>query len=225
MPIWTDAFLNDLKDRAEIELSSDIPCIFKRFSIAVTANTAQYTLPQEVISIQRISWKGKKIYPTTHQEQDAQFNQIDYQTARRAIPDYYLQFTYGRNQIVFFPTPSESVTADDSDLGTIAGIERRVIISAFVPSDLVTYRIPEYLRRRLIKQYVNYKAYLKEDKGQRVAASEYFMQKWERSKAQLRKAKEGLYKGTIHQMGSITIAKQYPARPILPDNFGKKVYW
>lgn len=224
MPIWSDEFLQDLRDRAEIELSTEVPCIFKRFTLTVTANQTQYTLPEEVISIQRITWKGKKLFPTTHQEQAANFNTIEYASSRTGIPDYYLQFSYGRNQIAFFPTPSESVSADDTDINTIEGVERRVVISAYIPSDLSSYRIPEYMRRRLVKQYVNYKAYLKEDQGMRVQASQYFQQKWMRAIEQLKTAKDGLYKGTVHQMGSLSLTKKVPARPTLPSNFGRKVY-
>lgn len=224
MPIWSDSFLQDLRDRAEIELSTEVPCIFKRFSLTVTQGVAQYELPEEVITIRRITWKGKKVFPTTHQEQDASFNQLEYNSSRTGTPDLYIQLKYGRNQLVFYPTPSESITADDTDLDTIEGIQRRVVISAYVPSDLNSYRIPEYMRRRLVKQYVNYKAYLKEDQGMRVSAAEYFRQKWERAKEQLRTAKGGLYRGTIHQMGSIALTRKVPARPSLPSNFGRKVY-
>jgi len=56
MPIWTEEYLLELQSRGEIDLTTDVRCIFDRFSLEVTSGTSSYDLPGGILSIARITW-------------------------------------------------------------------------------------------------------------------------------------------------------------------------
>ena len=153
MSAWADDYLLDLQRRGEIELSTDIPLIFHRFSLAVEDGVAAYTLPSGIVSISRITWKGKKVYPYDERTAVSQGIFKDpFTETSTGTPIFYLQHNQGFDQLSFWPTPDETITADDSGIWG-ADIENRIIISCYKVADPTgtTYRIPEFLRRRILK--------------------------------------------------------------------------
>src|SRR3970282_2161489 len=80
-----------------------------------------------------------------------------------------------------YPRPNESLTVDDSDLFTGAGIKRRLIISYWRRPDSSGdyFEISDYIGRRLIKAGVLEEAFRKEGKGQNLQASQYWAGKKE----------------------------------------------
>ena len=225
MPIWTDEYLLELQSRGEIDLTTDVPCIFDRFSLEVTSGTSSYDLPDGILSIIRITWKGKKVWPYDNRSSLAAGIHLNPLTETTVgTPYLYLQHNYGFDKIYFFPTPDESISADDSGIwGT--DIANRVVVSCWKVADPTSnlLRLPDFVRRRLIKYYVNMKAYAKEGPSQDTEAASYFQQKYELSKAHLRSVVNRIPRSVVQQFQPQNFNRPTIGRPRLPSNFGRIV--
>ena len=225
MPIWDDAYIIDLANRGEIELTTDVPCIFDRFSLDIVSGTSTYSLPEGLLSISRITWKGNKVWP--FEQRSAIIGNLNIDPLTETItgtPYLYLQHNYGFDKIHFWPVPDESIGLDDSGIWG-ADISNRVIISCWRIADPTgtEFRLPDFIRRRLIKYYINTKSYGKEGPSQDTDASDYFKQKYQFSIEQLRLVKASLPKSIVNEMQPQVFGGRFIARPRLPINFGKVV--
>lgn len=225
MSAWTDDYLAELQDRGEIELSTDVPHIFHRFSLAVTDGDPDYTLPEGIVSISRLTWKGKRVWP--YDERTARVQGIykdPFTETVSGTPQFYLQHNQGMDQITFWPTPNESIGADDSGIWT-NDIANRVIISCWkvaVPSGS-DFRVPEFLRRRILKYYVNMRAYAKEGPSQNIEAAMYFRDRYVAAKQHLQEVMDKVPRAIYKQFEPLAPVSYKPPRPVLPSNFGRIV--
>ena len=226
MELWTDDFLTYLQEQGEISLSSDVPCIFTRLSIPITAGIAEYELPEQIIRILRVTYKGFKVYAYSATSGRLEYQNVHPTSTSTGRPLYYIAHEYGRGVIRFFPTPNEDLSADPNTVNTTAGINSQFIISAKVVADPsgLEFRLPDYIRRRTNKYYVMSRAYAKEGHSQNMKASQYFLNKYLFFKEELRRTMEEIPRAVTQQMGlNHFTSKQYP-RPILPpDKFGRIV--
>lgn len=225
MPIWTDEYLQLLQQRAEIELTTDVKCIFHRFSLAVTSGVSTYDLPEGIVSVQRVTWNGTRVNPydqITAQRFDLHIDPLTETTSGK--PYLYLQHNYGWDKIHFWPVPDENITADDSGIWG-ADIENRVVISCWIVADPTgfTQRLPEVVRRRVVKQYVNWKAYMKEGASQDIDAAGYFRSKYEAGKLHIQEVMGNIPRAIMTQMQPTLQGNPQVARPKLPSNFGRIV--
>lgn len=225
MSAWTDDYLAELRKRGEIELSTDVPLIFHRFSISTIAGVPTYTLPDGILSISRITYEGHRVWP--YDERTLQMQGIfkdPFTEERTGRPYVYMQHNYGFTQITFWPTPDVGINADDNGIwgGDIAN---RVIISCWMVADPTgeTFRVPEFLRRRFNKYYVNMRAYTKEGPTQNIQAAMYFRDRYVTSKNQLREAVNSIPKAIVKYHVPMHYAQHKIARPVLPPQFGRIV--
>ena len=183
MPLWSDSYLQQLTNDAETELCSFLTPLFKRFTLAVTADTATYTLNDYVHKIQRVTWKGEKLTPLTFSEL-VQINP-DFENQGSGVPKYYLYMDEGLKVIRFYPTPDETIGASDTNVNKLTGVNARVIISCFRSPDLTDsdFQIPSYIARRTVKAFVLSKAYRVRNEGQNLIAADYYKAKYEGLKA------------------------------------------
>lgn len=225
MAIWNDETLALYREQAERELSNEVPHIFKRYTLAVQQGVSKYDLPDEIISILFITYKGKTVFPTTKRELDAINCQISPNDSSTGTPRNYIILDEGRNKIKFHPAPNETITADDSALTSIDNYINKVVIGAYIESDQDDddYRTPSFMRRRLVKHYINYRSYLSENKNQRVEAALYYKNRWENAIQALRIAFDNVFKTCNPSMTPTIDDRKHPARPILPPEFGRKV--
>lgn len=222
MAIWDDNVLSLFREQAERELSNEVPHIFKRTTLAVTNGQKEYDVPEGIINILSIRYKGKTVTPTTERELETLYATITPNDTTTGVPRFYIRQNQGRKKIRFYPAPNETITADDSTLTYIDQYVNKVVIGAMVESDQndEDYRTPDFLLRRLIKHYVNYRAFLMESRGQKIRAAQYYKNRWEFAKEHLRSARSNLFKATWHKMAATKPNRRYPARPILPPEFG-----
>src|SRR4051812_40293716 len=62
----SEASIDRLANEGEQDFVTEFPCILKRIALATTSGTASYSLPDDVLSIRRVSWKGFKCDPLPH---------------------------------------------------------------------------------------------------------------------------------------------------------------
>lgn len=219
MAIFEDAYIQRLMDEAEYAISEQCQCIFSRFSIATIAGQAEYTLPSGIVGILQITYKGHQVIPS--ELRDWEFSQYlkPQNLSAQGIPRWYIRRGFGWSKLKFHPIPSESISANDSVIDTITGINERVIISTYRVSNLTTERLPEYLRRNIIKYYVMKQAYLRESKAQNLIASQLFSKSYDNFMQLFKIIIERIPQCITYQHGpTVGTFLHKPARPVLPTS-------
>lgn len=201
MAIWTDAYLNRKAQEAEEEIAKALGCIVDRYCIPVIAGKEIYTLPTPTLGIRQITWKGKLLDPYTFNEMrgieyirtifDGPFELTAFESTAFAVeenpniqgePLYYIYDSMGYNKLHLFPVPSESLGSPvaGTNLWLPSNISEYCILEYSRLPDLTgsTFRVPTYLRRRLVKAWVLSKAFAMEGKGQDLEAAEYYTSKY-----------------------------------------------
>lgn len=195
MPIWSDSFLSRKAREAEEEIAQTIGCVIDRYCLEGNLGQELYELPTYIHTIRQITWKGKRLDPITYEElrgiidpkpalgaafEDTAYNDLAFAAGATQLtigePRYYIYDTNGFNKILLYPVPNETLGTTAADLWAPAQIGSYCIAEITRNVDLTgnTYRVPTYLRRRLVKNYVLSKAFAMEGKGQDLEASEYY---------------------------------------------------
>lgn len=149
------------------------PCIIDRIALNIVSGTAKYDLPSSCISIRRVTYKGWKVYPLPHRD----LRQSYLSGTQQSRPYWYIFNNIGQTQIQFFPVPSETIAAITTNLyGSEIG--NRVIVEYFRIPDQVSFIIPSWFRRQLLKCYINKKCFSIDTKSHANKASEYWNDKF-----------------------------------------------
>jgi hypothetical protein len=222
-PLFTDVYLDRLKQTAERYITSSVNILFKRTPLQITAGVNEYQLPENVSSIVGITYKGNIVLPHslfTARDRNL-FSVINKNTT--GTPIYYFTNEGNYNTIRFWPTPSENLNADPSTMGIETGIANQCIVSYYYVADDIN-TLPEYLRRRVTKYYVMYLAYRKEGKSQHFVASEYFKSKFDWSLTELTTFVLKASGAKIMQMGEFMPANVKKRFNLPSGKFGEEVY-
>lgn len=250
MPIWTTSYLARLEREAEEDLAKSCNCIVDRLALDIQAGQALYQLPDYVIGIRVIRWKGYLVIPLTEMEQtylfpnniqeagsnpfgafeasafeDTAFNVGPVGGAITGAqiqdkPEFYGFSGSDFRTIQFFGTPGSNVAAIQTNLWGVE-IPNRVIVEFFRLPETPTHVIPSYFRQEALKNYVLWRAFAREGPGQRLDMAAYYRQKFEGTKAQLKSFISGLYLGQIYVFDGNDMGNM-PARPraMYPANYG-----
>lgn len=235
--LWTTQYLSDMQTEAEIAISAEIPCIYVRFPMNITQSVQIYdftdtnvtSVEQYLTGIIRVTWKGHTVHPDFF---NRMWNRIwpltpansDAQSSR---PFVYMRQGFGLNRIKFWPSPNLGVTYDNSNINTQDGIRNNVIVSGWRIADPTgaTYRIPDYIRERLVRYYALSKAFKKEGKGQNVEAAKFYELLYTRLLEKYKKIVMQLFSSrTACQSNQFPEVGMRPGRPVLPSNFGPIVW-
>jgi hypothetical protein len=174
LPIFDSDHLQRLAEDGEDLFFQETNCILDRMSIAITSGTDEYTLPDYVYNVKRVTWKGRKIEPVNHRDYR---EKLFVQNSQGRV-DYYIYDNVGIQRIKFFRSPGETLSLVTGDLFNAAQIIQGLIIEFWRVPDHINYIIPEVFRRRLLKAYAMKAAYASEGKGQSNRNSQYFDGKW-----------------------------------------------
>jgi hypothetical protein len=220
--IWDDSIITTIAAQGEESIATKVPCIVERISLATIAGTSLLSLPSYVIDIISVTWKGYYLDPYPMQDYiEAGSSSLNVSSSK---PLYYLYNGYGTGIIKLLPAPNEILAAAVNPLTTKAEIAKRLVLEVKRTPDVsgITHRIPEYFRRRLIKDYVCYRLFLQESSGMNLKASEYYKNKHEDNLKLFKTAHDHIYQVKRHEM--LPQEGQFmnrPARPVLPSNFGR----
>jgi len=179
-----------------------------------------FTLPDDVISIRRITWRGYKLDPLPQRN----FREVFQNATQQGRPFWYVFNQVGQNLVQLFPTPNENLAAATTDLWGSA-IGNCFMIEYYRAPDFINYTIPNYFRRRLLKSYVLRGCFNIEGQGQNRKASQYFKERW-----RMQKESYGLLMRSLHNkprklvVNGISSSYYFPGAPLLPINrFGTSV--
>ncbi len=219
--IWSNEILDRFVKEAEDHLVNDFPCLIDRLALDITSGTSEYTLPDYVTNIRRITWQGRKLDPMPHRQMREVFQPLT-QTGK---PYWYIFNNVGLLKIKFFPIPAENFTADQTNLFGSA-IPDQVIVEFYRASDFDEFTIPTIVKRRTLKAYVLSKCFAIESKGQDLKIAKYYADKFEQLKINFRDVLDELiYLPRKYVMASSYLDNiAYPSQPLLPiDKFGISV--
>lgn len=162
-------FINE----GERNFVNNYKCIIERISLNINNGTNEYTIPDYIQSIRRITWKGLKMDPLTHRD----YRSIFTSSISKGKPLWYIFNNIGANKIRFYPTPNETISSININLWG-SEIPNRVIIEFYRVSDGINYQIPRYIRRRMLKSYVLKACFALEGQGQNLKNSQYYAMKY-----------------------------------------------
>lgn len=239
MPIpqlWTDDYLSDLQENAEIEISTLVPCIYVRFPLNIVAGQTIYNFltdvspAQRLTGIIRVTYLGKTVHPVSVNALKGEFpflKPVEGETRGRVL--FYMRTGYGMDGIKFNVAPASSITYNGTDnINTVTGIRNNVIVAGWRIADPQNpmYQLPDWIREKLIMYWVLSKAYRKEGKGQNLDAAKMFDQKYNTLLVQFKTINMNIFNARMHgirdQIPGGTRGG-LPPRPVLPPNFGTLV--
>lgn len=240
LQLWTDQYLSDLAIEAEVQISTEVPCIYTRFPMNIKQGVSIYNFedplalplgPQRLTGIIRITYQGWTVHPVFQN----QLRNIviplapangDVQSSR---PFMYMRTGYGIDGIKFYPAPSANITYNNSNINTQSSISANVIIGGWRIADPEgkTYRIPKHVRDALVRYYVMHRAYKKEGRGQNLEASKYYKTKYDKLLTRFKTITSQLFSSRTHGMGDafLSVYGHKPPHPKLPTNFPDNGQW
>lgn len=217
----TDAQITQYAQQGETELAKESRLIVVRIVLDIKANTSEYVLPDSLISIKQITYKGFPLEPYGMQGLVSSGTYPGNTVMGR--PLNYVYSGKGFNLIKLVPTPNETLApTPGEDPWSVSVIQNKVVMEYIsIPIfTTTTTRIPSHLRRLKVKDYVLYRAYQKQGKMFDQKAAAYFKNKFKRDESSMRALVEEYTKciELILQPDSSRI--NHPRRPSLPQNFG-----
>lgn len=224
---YTHRYLNDpsaanssastvtrLSQEGEDAFSDDNNCILKRVAPATVSGVALITLPDDVKSIRRVTWKGYKLDPLPQRN----FREVFQGATQQGRPFWYVFNNVGQNLIQLFPAPNETLNAVTVNLWGSA-IPNQLIVTYFQAPDYINAIIPLYFRRRLLKTYVLRGCFNIEGQGQNLKNSKYFKQRWDQLVKLYGQLLDDLHnKPRKLVVQGISAAYCFPGTPLLPIN-------
>jgi len=223
--IFDSATISRFEANGEQNFAAERPCIVDRTSIEIFPGQANYTLPNYVVSIRRITYRGWKLYPMPHRT----LRQSFLSGTQQSRPFWYIFNNQAQATIQLFPVPVEHLTP----VATAAGLWGSDLINKFVvefyrlPDSSQGITIPIFMRRRLLKCYINKNCFRMEGKAQNLKASEYWSGKYESLKEIFVNLLDELNSKPRNIVASSMNQRPYgytPPPPILPiDRFGISV--
>lgn len=214
MSIWDSATIQRYIGDGEIAIATLLKCIYMRKSLTITEGQELIVLPDDLLSIERVSWLGKKLDPMPLRD----FQKINV-IEGESLPLFYIFNQQGQNTIKFYPLPPQAVAADDSGImGPTVGTT--VIVAYWQLPNSSTVLLPTYIRQRIIKLYVLWKCFQMEGPGQNLKSAARFKAKYEFYMGWYKKVNAGHFiakmsvEGTGNKRGIL-------APPRLPYTYGE----
>ncbi len=148
--LFSDRKITRLSNEGENNFAVEYPCIIKRISLATTISTPTdfdsmsgdfdsatgdfdssgaaltyvnpFTLPDDVLSIRRVTWKGYKLDPLPQRN----FREVFQNATQLGRPFWYVFNNVGQNLIQLFPGPNERLpiitTISNTDFDSTPGL-------------------------------------------------------------------------------------------------------
>lgn len=213
MAIFTSDQINRYLQQGEELFVNEFRCITDRLALDITSNVDLYVLPDNVIDIRRITYRGIKVDPISHRDTRTYLDGL----TSTGTPQNYIFNNVGQLTIKLFPTPVETIASVQDDLFNPEIVRVQCIVEFYTSSNGIGYKLPEYIRARLLKPYVLKSLFLAEGKGQNIKASKYWDKKWQYLKSvygiqmmdQLNTPRRLIASGASYQ-------RPYLAPPVLP---------
>jgi hypothetical protein len=219
MPLFNSSDLQRFYSQGENEISTDVPFLVDRLSLSVVAGTPTYQLPDYVASIRRVTYLGWRCDPLNQRNQREVFQSA----TQQGRPFWYVFNNIGAVQIRLFPAPGDTIAAGTNLWST--DIPTSVIVEYYRATDNVTFILPTWIRRRILKYYTAFRAYSIDGPGSNLKVAQYHMARWLQGKQDFTDVLHFLFTNPRKFcISDIVSSNYYPGEPVLPiDQFGVSV--
>lgn len=221
MSRFTDTQLTTWAQTYEAELFAKFNLYAKRTSIATVVGRSEYELPTDVCNIRAVLYLGKEVHPKngvfSKMTGDTPFNPTT------STPFEYVFSDQGQRVIKLHPAPDVAIASYVGDLWTATADAAACIVEYYaIPDYTDTFgQLPDWCRRNILKDYVCWKAFRIDGKGQDTRAAKYYEAKIAQDGKYFTKIKDNMHASEI-QVLTDSPYRPYrkPGRPVLPPNFG-----
>lgn len=227
---FTDSQLSKWANQYEREVLSKQNLVIDRVALGTTAGISEYELPNYITDIRMVLYLGKGIYPKGFRK-SVMVGDTPGTTSLNA-PYEYLITGKGQRVLKFYPSPDTTIAlynpvTDPANVSKTlfdpAADTAAVLIEFYRTPSITdaTLRLPTWLRRWLLKDYICSKAFAVEGPTQHLKGAQYYEQKLVEQ--------DQLFKIIHNNMTMINLnilndrpkrAMRKPGHPILPPNFG-----
>lgn len=219
MPNITNTDLERFYNDGENDFCTEKPFLVDRYSPSIVAGTSTYTLPEECLSIRRVTFLGQKLDPMTKRNEREVFQAA----TQEGTPFWYVFNNIGALKIDLFPRPEQSLAAGVNIWST--DIISSCIFEYYRANNDTTFVIPDWKKRQLLKNYVAKRVAQVDGASYDSKAIKFYNQKWMVGKFQFASLLDELYGSARKLLISEVVSSNYfPGEPILPINqFGVSV--
>lgn len=226
MPTFTDDQISKWAGDYERELCARQDFIGDRYSIPVFSGVGEYEIPNYVTNIRGVLFLGKALYAKGTRG-SILTNDTPFAT-EGSIPFEYIYNGKGLRVLKFLPTPMEDIAAYSGDLWTVAADAAAVIVEFYrtpVLSDPFR-RLPEWVRRYVIKDYVCWKAFAAEGPAQDLRAAKYYEGRLAAQGMYLEEIRSNQHMANQYVLSDKSnLARRRPGPLQYPSNFGTRCNW
>jgi hypothetical protein len=138
-------------------------------------------------------------------------------------PLYYVYNGFGRRTIKILPATSETLAAPLGDLFNATQISAGLIVEFYRTPDFTTElnRIPQPMRRILVKNYLLFRALQQDGSGLDLKSAQFFEQSYEDLLGELKLINSATFLSRTNVMNEEGqfLYRGWKARPILPPNY------
>jgi hypothetical protein len=212
--IWAEAELTIYVKEGQADLVRRTGCLWVRdqpAGLIPTASTGTYTLPTNLIQLERITYQNIKMYPLTHRQ--AAMRDPLYRTTE-GVPRFYLLETDGIGTIRYVSVPADTGAATDI---TVEYQKRAATLATDGTSLDIPDRYADYVRH-----FVMWKAYERDGPGQNLKMANHYLARYEEGIARMLKRRTQAHAARITRLGGGT-SKEPLGRPRLPWQYGSRV--
>lgn len=154
---YTDTQINNFINEAQRDVINNTWALSKNTSITLVLGTTYYTVPTDLIGIQRITYERRNIPETSLIKQDGDFSNSSWETSN-GPPRFYFQDPSQTTKIGVFPWPQNSAST-----GTLRMIYYAQAVDLSADSDVPfnsEVRFTPY--QDVLEYFVAYRVYLLE---------------------------------------------------------------
>lgn len=222
MSEFSDSQISEMAQRAETIISDKIRGIVERYSVAVTEGIPEYSLPNNIIEVTRVLWKGKVIEFQRTTSDLILSGSTPLKPTEGTPVEYFVTYV-GVPVLKLYPSPNETLSKGTGDLWAPSVTATCLTIEATVVPDFTseTIRIPSYIRRQYVKDYVSYRLLKREGKLMDPNAAQYFQNKFDSDLSQLMMVKSQLMSCIPLNFEEEPLRQSHIGRPVLPPIFGE----
>lgn len=219
MPLFNSSDLQRFFNQGENEISTDNPFLVDRLSIATTEGISTYQLPDYVGSIRRVTYLGQKCDPLNQRN----LREVFQSATQQGRPFWYIFNNIGAVKIKLFPAPGDTIAQGTNLWST--DIPKSVIVEFYRATDNVTFVLPDWIRRQILKYYVAFRSYSIDGPGCNLKMAAYNMGRWVQGKQYFADVLHFLFTNPRKFcISDIVSSNYYPGEPVLPiDQFGTSV--
>jgi hypothetical protein len=211
---WTAASLEALVKEGQDDLVRRTGCLWLRDNpagLVPAASTGTYTLPTNLLLIERLTWQSKRMVPLTRREAE----RIDplYRTTE-GDPVAYIVEGDGLTSIRYYRVPADDGAATDI---YIEYQRRAATLSSGGTSLDLPDRYCDYVRH-----YVMWLAYERDGPGQNLKMAEHYRQRYVLGIDRMLKRKSAIHSARIQRLGGSEKPRTL-GYPRLPWQYGQRV--